>query len=138
MESYPIYRASFVGQIVKNLLQCGRPRFDPWLARSPGEVSRKLESHWNSRKLETHSSFLAWWAPSPWGCKDSDTTEQLTLTHIINTLYKWTSLTQHNALDVYLSYSFLPSSLPSFLPPSLPSFLPPFLPSFLSLLISGA
>ena len=115
MESYHIYRASFVGQIVKNLLQYGRPRFDPWSARSPGEVSRKLESHWNFRKLETHSSFLAWWAPSPWGYKESDTTEQLTPnTHHKHPLEM--DFTQHNAVDIYLSYSFLPSSFRSFLP----------------------
>ena len=28
--------ASLVAQTVKNLLQCGRPGFDPWLGRSPG------------------------------------------------------------------------------------------------------
>ena len=32
--------------------------------------------------MATHSSILAWripWSPSPWGCKESDTTEQLSL-----------------------------------------------------------
>ena len=51
----------------------------PGSGRSPGEV-----------KMETHSSILAWRIPStedagglysPWGCKKSDTTEQLTHTH---------------------------------------------------------
>ena len=40
--------------------------------------------------MATHSSILAWRIPrteeslvgySPWGCKESDTTEQLSLTH---------------------------------------------------------
>ena len=36
-------------------------------------------------EMATHSSILAWRIPqmgcSPWGCKESDTTEQLTHTH---------------------------------------------------------
>ena len=42
--------------------------------------------------MATHSSILAWRIPrteepgglySPWGCKESDTTEQLLLTHMV-------------------------------------------------------
>ena len=29
----------------------------------------------------THSSILAWRLPSPWGCKESDTTERLSLSY---------------------------------------------------------
>ena len=41
----------------------------------------------------THASILAWkipwtdkagWVHSPWGCKESDTTEQVSLTHSID------------------------------------------------------
>ena len=32
-----LFGASLVGQMVMNLLQCRRPRFNPWLGRSPGE-----------------------------------------------------------------------------------------------------
>ena len=42
------------------------------------------------KEMETHSSILAWRIPwteepgySPWGCKESDTTEQLTLQNIV-------------------------------------------------------
>ena len=30
----------------------------------------------------THSSILAWGNPCPWGCKESGTTERLSLTHL--------------------------------------------------------
>ena len=30
-------KTSLVAQIVKNLPECGRPRFHPWVERSPGE-----------------------------------------------------------------------------------------------------
>ena len=36
------------------------------------------------KEMATYSSFLAWripWIEEPWGCKESDTTEQLTHTH---------------------------------------------------------
>ena len=59
-------------------LQCGRPRFKPWVKEDPLE-----------KELATHSSILAW--RIPWteesgrlqfiGHKESDTTEQLTHTH---------------------------------------------------------
>ena len=59
---------------VKNL-QCGRPGFDPWSGRSPGEGNGN------------HTSVLAWeipWTEEPHelqsrGGKESDMTEQLTV-----------------------------------------------------------
>ena len=56
-----IGRASLVAQMVKNLLQCRRPGFDPWFGKIPW-------SH-GQRSLEGHS---------PWGQKGWDMTEQLT------------------------------------------------------------
>ena len=67
-------------QTVKNLPECGKPKFDPWVGkiRCPGEgngnpppVFLPGESH-GQRSLDSYS---------PWGCKESDMTEQLTHTH---------------------------------------------------------
>ena len=32
---WPRYRASLLAQMVKNMLQCGRPRLDPWVGKIP-------------------------------------------------------------------------------------------------------
>ena len=57
-------------------LQCGRPRFDPWVEKipwrrawQPTPVFWPGESH-GQRSLVSYS---------PWGCKELDTTEWLTL-----------------------------------------------------------
>ena len=66
--------------MVKNL-QCGRHRFNPWVGKIP----------WRREKLptpvflpgESHGQrSLAGY--SPWGLKESDTTEPLTLSYISN------------------------------------------------------
>ena len=63
--------ASLVAQPVKNPLQCRRPGFDPWVGKIP----------WRRERLPTP----VFWAGefhglySPWGCKESDTTEWLSL-----------------------------------------------------------
>ena len=61
------YRVSLVAQLVKNL-----PRFDPWVGKipwrrkwQPTPVFLPGESH-GQRSLAGYS---------PWGCKESDTTE---------------------------------------------------------------
>ena len=59
-------------------LQCRGPRFDPWVRKT----------HWRREQLPT-SVFLPGEfygqrrlvGYSPWGCKESDTTERLTLFH---------------------------------------------------------
>ena len=48
-----------MAQMLKNLLQCARPQFDPWVRRSAGEGNGC-----------THSSILAWripWTEEPGG-----------------------------------------------------------------------
>ena len=45
-------QASLVAQMVKNLVKCGRPGFDPWVGKDPLEES-----------MATHSSILAWRIP---------------------------------------------------------------------------
>ena len=46
---------------------------------------------WEDPLENTHSSILAWRIPwtvySPWGCKESDTTEQLSLSFLKSNLY---------------------------------------------------
>ena len=55
------------------LLQCGRPGFDPWVGKIP----------WRRERLPI--PVLAWRIRglySPWGPKESDTTEQLSLSRV--------------------------------------------------------
>ena len=69
---YPLHYswASLVAQLVKSLLQCRRPGFNPWVGKIP----------WRREKwpnpvflLENTVDYI------PWGCKELDTTEQLSL-----------------------------------------------------------
>ena len=63
--------ASLVAQLVKNLPAIQQPGFDPWVGKIP----------WRRERLRTpvfcpgefHGLY------SPWGLKESDTTEQLSL-----------------------------------------------------------
>ena len=68
------------GSVGKKIcLQCGRPGFNPWVGKSPGEGSDNplqyscLENPHRQRSLAGYS---------PWGCKELGMTEQLTLSHI--------------------------------------------------------
>ena len=60
-----------VAQLVKICLQCRRPRFDPWV----GKIS------WRRERLPTSVFWLGEFHElySPWGHKESDTTERLSL-----------------------------------------------------------
>ena len=70
---YPLHYswASLTAQLIKNLLQCGRPGFYPWVGKIP----------WRRERLPTS----VFWPGefhglcSPWGLKESDTTERLSL-----------------------------------------------------------
>ena len=61
-------RASLMAQLVKNHLQCGRPGFNPWVGKIP----------WRRERLPTPvfwpGEFYGLY--SPWGCKESDTSER--------------------------------------------------------------
>ena len=64
-------KASFVAQLVKNLLQYGRPGFNPWVGKIP----------WRSESLP---SPVLWPGElhglcSPWGHKESVMNEQISL-----------------------------------------------------------
>ena len=55
-------------------LQCGRPGFNPWI----GNISWRRK--WQPTPVFLPGKFHGWWnlvGYSPWGCKESDTTEQL-------------------------------------------------------------
>ena len=64
-----LYWTSLVAQLVKIFLQCGRPGFDPWVGKIP----------WRRERApvflpgEFHGLY------SPWGHKQVNTTEQLSL-----------------------------------------------------------
>ena len=63
--------ASLVAQLVKNSPECGRPGFDPWVGKMPWRRERLPNPvFWPG---EFHGLY------SPWGCKEMDTTEQLSL-----------------------------------------------------------
>ena len=69
-----------MAQMVKKLPQCKRPGLDPWVGKMP----------WRRERLPT----LAFWPGelhglySPWGHKESDTTEQLSLSSYIKSNVK--------------------------------------------------
>ena len=71
---YPLWysRASLVAQLVKNP-QCGRPGFDPWVGKIPCRKERlPTPVFWPGEFHGLHS---------PWGRKESDTTERLSHFH---------------------------------------------------------
>ena len=79
-------------------LQCVRPRFDPWVGKilsrrkwQPTRVFLPGKSHGGCRSLVGHS---------PWHCKESDTTEWLTLTptHQLSFLWHSAGLSCHHFL----------------------------------------
>ena len=68
--------ASLVAQTVKRLLQCGRPGFDPWVRKIPWRRIWQPTPVCLPGKSHEPRSLVGY---SPWGCKESDTTERLTL-----------------------------------------------------------
>ena len=63
--------AFLIVQLVKNHLQCRRPQFDPWVGKIPWSRAR-LPS-----PVRWPGEFYGLY--SPWGCKESDTTERFSL-----------------------------------------------------------
>ena len=63
--------ASHVAQLVKNLPQCGRPGFNPWVGKIP----------WRRKRLPTPVFWPGEFQGlcSPWGRKESDMIERLSL-----------------------------------------------------------
>ena len=89
---YPLHYswASLVAQLVKNLLQCRKPGLNPWVEKIP----------WRREMLPT----LVFWPGefhglySPWGHKESDTTERLPL-HSTSLSARWPASITDNKDD---------------------------------------
>ena len=62
--------------MVKNLLQCRRSRFDPWVGKSPWRREWLPTPVFLPGEFHGQRSLVGY---SPWGHKESGTTEQLTL-----------------------------------------------------------
>ena len=82
--------ATLVAQLVKNPPECRRPGFDPWVGKIP----------WRRERLPTP----VFWPGefhglcSPCGCKKSDMTKLLSLTHLLH-------------FDIYKESPFLESNI---------------------------
>ena len=71
--SFKKNRASLVAQMVKKPA-CERPRFNPWVRKIPWRRKRQPTPVFLPGKSHGQRSQVGY---SPWGCKESDTTEQL-------------------------------------------------------------
>ena len=60
-------------------LHCGRPRFDPWVGKIPWRRKWKPTPVSLPRKFHGRRSLVSY---SPWGWKESDTTEPLHFTSV--------------------------------------------------------
>ena len=70
-----------VAQTESVCLQCGRPGFDPWVGKFPGEGNGNPLQF---SCLENPMDGGAW---CPWGRKELDTTERLHFTYVCYYLY---------------------------------------------------
>ena len=80
-------------------VQCGRPGFDPWVGKIPWRRERlSTPVFWPGEFHGLHS---------PWGRKESDTTEQPSLS-----LSQWRkgAMTKESLIDELGELSFLPES----------------------------
>ena len=68
---------STVAQMVSTCLQCGRPRFDPWVGKIPWRRKWQPTPVLLPEKSHGQRSLVDY---SPWGCKESDTQQFHTLT----------------------------------------------------------
>ena len=70
----------FLGTVFKSCvsicLQCGRPEFDPWVRKIPWRRNWQPTPVFLPREFHGQRSIVSY---SPWGLKESDTTEQLTV-----------------------------------------------------------
>ena len=73
-----IVGASLVIQMMKNLPVVQGPRFDPWVGKIPWRREWPPALVFLPGEFHGQSSLVGY---SSWGCKHSDTAEQLTLSH---------------------------------------------------------
>ena len=67
-------KPSLVAQMVKICLQCRRPMFNPWIGKIPWRRERQPSPVFLPEKSHGWRRLVGY---SPWGCKESDITEQL-------------------------------------------------------------
>ena len=72
--SFGVKWAFVVAQMVKN--QNEKPGFDPWVGKIPWKREQLPTPVFWPRKFHGQRSLAGY---SPWGCKESDTTERLSL-----------------------------------------------------------
>src|SRR5574340_1103377 len=65
-------------------LQCRRCGFDPWMGKIPWRREWLLTPVFLPGESHGQRSLAGY---SPWGCKESDTTERLAHTHILTATY---------------------------------------------------
>ena len=96
------WKASLVAQLVNNPPECRRPGLDPWVGKIPWRRERLSTPVFWSR--EFHGLY------SPWGHKESDTTERLSLSD--------STCLENYSLSIFLdlNHSFFMKKL-IFLPP---------------------
>ena len=82
-------------------LQCRRPGLDPWVGRIPWRRKWQPTPVFLPGKFQARQRSLVGY--SPWGCKESDTTERLHFTS--SYIYKYMP---HN--DTYLYHTIHPRS----------------------------
>ena len=63
--------------------QCGRPRFNPWVGKIPWRRKSQPTPVFLPGRSHQQRSLIGY---SPWGCKESDTTERL---HFLLRLVQW-------------------------------------------------
>ena len=112
-------------------LQSGRPGFDPWFGKIPWRRKRQPTPVFLPAESRGQRSLVGY---SPWGCKESDMTERLTLSfsiYLVFTMLYWLHCTmftyftilvsgvqQHKSVIITSNYTYMASLLS--LPPLLP------------------
>ena len=92
-----------VAQMVKNLLQCRRYGFKPWIRKIPWKREWQSTPVFLPGKFHGQRILVAY---SPWGCKESDKTEQLTLLSHFQTLTRGWSYPPLRFLELYSGLSY--------------------------------
>ena len=92
-----------VAQMVKNLLQCRRYGFKPWIRKIPWKREWQSTPVFLPGKFHGQRILVAY---SPWGCKESDKTEQLTLLSHFQTLTRGWSYPPLRFLELYSGLNY--------------------------------
>ena len=91
--------ASLVAQMVKNLLQCGRPEFSPWVGEIPWRRERLPIPVFGPAGFHGQRSLAGY---SSWGRKELDTTEWLSLFMLVIIACMSEYSLQYSPLPIYL------------------------------------